>query len=57
MARELFKTFEEAESAWFEIKEQLQDQFDDPEEDDEDELNRETDDEFSAQYGFDLMDF
>ena len=54
MAQELFKTFEEAEAAWFEIKESLENDFD---EDEEDDLNRETDDVFFEKYGFELLDF
>jgi hypothetical protein len=53
MKQKPFKTFKEAELAWFEIKKELKDEFDC----DEDSLNRETDDEFFDKYGFELMDF
>jgi hypothetical protein len=52
MAQEVFETFTEAETAWFKIKETLEDEFDD-----EDDLNRATDDEFFDKYGFELFDF
>jgi hypothetical protein len=54
MAQKLFETFEEAEAAWFKIKESLEDDFD---EDEEDDLNRETDDVFFEKYGYNLMGF
>jgi len=54
MAQELFKTFEEAETAWFDIKHELAYVYD---EDEEDDLNRDTDEEFFDRYGFYLTDF
>lgn len=54
MAKSFFKTFEEAENAWFEIKNGLSDFYDEEEEDD---WNRDTEEEFMMRYGFYLMDF
>lgn len=54
---DIFKTYDEAQSAWDDIKDDVKDDFDDPEGEDEDMINRITDDEFYNKYGFNIFDY